>query len=267
MGGWRNCEPGGIGQYHMTVQHRQGVKHGNADGLSRIPAELPCPGFSTEVAPKPEVWRVQGQASSRGQDLDEIHVSRVMILVADGNVIFFSRYRGEMSIQVVQDEYGVGLGKYAVDEICESQGKDPELKWLVKGLKGEGDLSQGEIFRSSPHAKFYWVNRSRFTMTDREEVILIPTKGENPRLVVPMEWRNENLELCHDIPSAGHQGAERTREKIKQSYYWHGLGADVERNFVRCTLWTLSCHRGELVQLRATGKLLLAGEHPQGWKP
>ncbi|CAC5417077.1 CXXC1 [Mytilus coruscus] len=160
-----------------------------------------------------------------------------MILVADGNVIV-SPETGEMSIQVVQDEYGVGLGKYAVDEICESQGKDPELKWLVKGLKGEGDPPQGEIFRSSPHAKFYWVNRSRFTMTDRGEVILIPTKAENPRLVVPMEWRNEILELCHDIPSAGHQGAERTREKIKQSYYWHGLGADVERyvaSFKHCS--------------------------------
>ncbi|CAC5379373.1 CXXC1 [Mytilus coruscus] len=71
-------------------------------------------------------------------------------------------------------------------------------------------------------------------MTDRAEVILIPTKGENPRLAVPMEWRNEILELCHDIPSAGHQGAERTREKIKQSYYWHGLGADVERYVASC---------------------------------
>ncbi|VDI20678.1 COMPASS component SPP1 [Mytilus galloprovincialis] len=71
-------------------------------------------------------------------------------------------------------------------------------------------------------------------MTNRGEVILIPTKGENPRLVVPIEWRNEILELCHDIPSAGHQGAERTREKIKQSYYWHGLGADVERYVASC---------------------------------
>ncbi|CAC5379372.1 TRPT1 [Mytilus coruscus] len=134
----------------------------DTDGQKQIPTELPCPGLSTEVelsdlpckgckycakahrqwsgfaededyvvplaskvTPKPEVRRVQSQASSRGQDLDEIHVSRVMILVADGNVIV-SPDTGEMSIQVVQDEYGVGLGKYAEDEICESQGKDPE---------------------------------------------------------------------------------------------------------------------------------------------
>ncbi|CAC5376396.1 unnamed protein product [Mytilus coruscus] len=143
--------------------------------LSRIPTELLCPGFSTEVelsdlpckgckycakahrqwsgfaedvdyvvplaskvTPKSEVRRVQGQASSRGQDLDEIHVSRVMILVADGNVIV-SPDTGEMSIQVIQDEYGVGLGKYAVDEIFESQGKDPELKWLEKKRLEQGN--------------------------------------------------------------------------------------------------------------------------------
>ena len=126
-----------LSQYHMTVQHRQGVKHGNADGLSRIPTELPCPGFSTEmelsnlpckgckycakahrqwsgfaeevdyvvplatkVIPAPEVMMVQGQANSRGQDLDEIHVSRVMIIVAEGNVIISSD-TGEMSIRVI----------------------------------------------------------------------------------------------------------------------------------------------------------------------
>lgn len=32
-----------LSQYNMTIQHRSGKAHGNADGLSRIPAtEPPC---------------------------------------------------------------------------------------------------------------------------------------------------------------------------------------------------------------------------------
>ena len=51
-----------LSQFHMTVLHRPGIKHGNADGLSRIPDEydfcdcyragselstLPCGGVGT----------------------------------------------------------------------------------------------------------------------------------------------------------------------------------------------------------------------------
>ncbi|VDI15558.1 Hypothetical predicted protein [Mytilus galloprovincialis] len=210
----------------MTVQHREGVKHGNADGLSRIPTELQCPGLSTEVelsnlpckgceycakahrqwsgfaeevdyvvlfaskvTPAPEVRMVQGQANSRGQELDEIHVSRVMILVADGNVIV-SPDTGEMSIRVI---HGVGLMKYAVFEICESHSKDPELRWLVKGLKGEGDPPQGEIFKSTPHAKFYRNRGMRVlscVMTFRPRNTKVPSRlgKKSNRVTIGTGW-------------------------------------------------------------------------------
>ncbi|VDI20677.1 Hypothetical predicted protein [Mytilus galloprovincialis] len=122
----------GFANYHRSFIHAYSKI---AVPLQEV-TELPCPGFSTEVElsnlpckgckycakahrqwsgfaeevdyvvplatkviPAPEVMMVQGQANSRGQDLDEIHVSRVMILVADGNVVV-SPDTGEMSICV-----------------------------------------------------------------------------------------------------------------------------------------------------------------------
>ncbi|KAH3808448.1 hypothetical protein DPMN_136804 [Dreissena polymorpha] len=42
-----------LSQYHMVVKHRPGAKHGNADGLSRVPDSLTfCPSHVAGVKPR-----------------------------------------------------------------------------------------------------------------------------------------------------------------------------------------------------------------------
>jgi hypothetical protein len=40
-------------------------------------------------------------------------------------------------------------------------------------------------------------------------------------------YREQIVKLCHDPPLAGHQGIERTIEKVKSRYYWRGISKDV----------------------------------------
>jgi hypothetical protein len=40
-------------------------------------------------------------------------------------------------------------------------------------------------------------------------------------------YREQIVKLCHDPPLAGHQGIERTIEKVKSRYYWRGTSKDV----------------------------------------
>jgi hypothetical protein len=45
-------------------------------------------------------------------------------------------------------------------------------------------------------------------------------EGKTARRVVPKMYREQIVKLCHDPPLAGHQGIERTIEKVKSRYYW-----------------------------------------------
>ncbi|MGH0136705.1 UNVERIFIED_CONTAM: hypothetical protein FKN15_062013 [Acipenser sinensis] len=49
------------------------------------------------------------------------------------------------------------------------------------------------------------------------------------QLLVPPSCRLEVMRLAHDIPFAGHLGAEKTRERILARFYWVGLHTDVSK--------------------------------------
>ena len=48
------------------------------------------------------------------------------------------------------------------------------------------------------------------------------------QLLVPPSCRLEVMRLAHDIPFAGHLGADKTRERILARFYWVGLHKCVE---------------------------------------
>ncbi|VDI10342.1 Hypothetical predicted protein [Mytilus galloprovincialis] len=52
--------------------------------------------------------------------------------------------------------------------------------------------------------------------------------------VIPLSERKQVLHFCHDAKYAGHLGMRKTLEKIRQSYYWPGLQADVRAYVAGC---------------------------------
>jgi hypothetical protein len=54
--------------------------------------------------------------------------------------------------------------------------------------------------------------------------------------IPPGPIRNELLSQYHDLPSAGHQGIDRTFEKIHRFAYWPGLRADVHKYVQSCDI-------------------------------
>jgi hypothetical protein len=37
--------------------------------------------------------------------------------------------------------------------------------------------------------------------------------------------RETVMELCHELPSAGHKGTERTLSKIKDKFHWYNMSS------------------------------------------
>ena len=101
------------------------------------------------------------------------------------------------------------------DEIRQAQERDPELSFLRMWLVDKGEPVQGELKLAGAAAKYYWVNKEMFFLSKN----VIYKKGEEERdlLVIPRNLTKEVLRLLHDIPSAAHQGIDRTKDRVKKN--------------------------------------------------
>ena len=73
------------------------------------------------------------------------------------------------------------------------------------------------------------------------------------RLYVPRESsiRTQLLHDNHDIPMAGHQGFQRTYEKLSKNYYWHSMREDVMKYVQSCD----TCQRNKVPTKSPAGLL------------
>ena len=60
--------------------------------------------------------------------------------------------------------------------------------------------------------------------------------------ILPECLRHHALLRCHNIPTAGHQGAEKTLSRLKTEAYWIGIAQDVEQHCRECVV----CQRSKL---------------------
>ena len=42
------------------------------------------------------------------------------------------------------------------------------------------------------------------------------------------------VQMNHDLPSAGHQGIARTKERVRERFMWHGMGKYVANYVIGC---------------------------------
>ena len=51
------------------------------------------------------------------------------------------------------------------------------------------------------------------------------------------------MELAHDSKLSGHQGIERTQDRIKPCFYWPGRDTDVRRYYKLCGICQCTVHK------------------------
>ena len=69
------------------------------------------------------------------------------------------------------------------------------------------------------------------------------------KLVVPMEHREAVIKECHDSPTAGHPGREKTYAGVSKLYYWSGYYQAVKEYVKNC----LVCQQSKVDQRPPTG--------------
>ena len=117
--------------------------------------------------------------------------------------------------------------------VQQEQSKDPDLAQILDWLRNTTHPNEADLFRASPCAKAYWLNKERFHLI---EDILYHQRDETDEmdLVIPSSLKDDVLHAHHDLPSAGHQGIARTKARVKERFYWYRIGRDVAMYVSAC---------------------------------
>ena len=92
---------------------------------------------------------------------------------------------------------------------------------------------EGELFIASPATKSYWLNKEQFVLIDGVLYQNEAVSGDK-KLTIPATLRELAVQWNHDLPSAGHQGRTRTKERVKEKFAWFGLGKFVTQYVAGC---------------------------------
>ena len=125
------------------------------------------------------------------------------------------------------------ISEYTTEQLRKAQEEDTDLSLILYYLTNDKIPPQDMIVSSSPAAKKYWVNKEFYYLND-DKVLWNKSKNNIHRLVVPRQYVEEVTSLNHDLICTGHQGIQRTKERIKPKYYWYRMNEYIKYFVMSC---------------------------------
>ena len=225
-----------LAQYTMTIEHRPGRLHGNADGLSRRPpsvlsgpetdlslaetlAQLPCRGCSYC-----QKARSKGSFEEELDDVTHLTGTTIRQVAQRQNAV------DGITIDLSDDQGGVEM-PWSKDRLVQEQQKEPEFSLLLSKLLGT--TPDTPLSLATPVQKYYLAQHKLFYLD--ENLLFYDNAIQPPQLVIPSSLRNDVLFHGHDIPTAGHLGVFKTKERLRGKYFWHGMTQDVKKYVEGCS--------------------------------
>ena len=263
----RKADNGRLGRWSLLLQdynyeviHIPGRKHGNADCLSRIQYNQEHPEGIPSIPAKPSVEpaipdnalelmnleTIDGNASGPSEDgWLEYHLTYTTYQTQEGPQLntITSINTVQTLNQAEQNFYSEEPTKLlnsimAVETITlkDYQRLDDELKLYIEYLE-DGKLPEDEKFKNKILS-----GKSHYVLDDQGILhffITLPGKGhQNERqirtLAVPKTLRKDVMMSFHDCLLGGHEGFDRSYNKIRMKYYWPGMYADIQKYVKTC---------------------------------
>ena len=137
-----------------------------------------------------------------------------------------------------------------VEDLREAQMADEDIGTILTWKEIDHTPSEGELMLSSPAVKHWWLCKSQLELKDG--VLFYRWEKDNqPRhlLLVPKCFQEEVLAGCHDAKLASHMGQQKTIERVKCKYIWHGYQSDCIRYVKSCNI--CNCNKRANIQARA----------------
>ncbi|XP_072943325.1 uncharacterized protein [Epargyreus clarus] len=133
----------------------------------------------------------------------------------------------------------VEVPRWDATNVRQSQLDDPEVSKILKDLEGKDEV-----------ALKTWTERG-YHLVRGVLYRYIEADTEEPQLVVPESLRKQVMLECHDSPTSGHGGIERTLHRIAERFYFPGMRRYVTEYLKTC----VECQRYKPSNVKPAGLL------------
>ena len=209
---------------HMTIIHRPGKKHGNADGMSRIrPVTRSCP-----YPQCPDPGHKQPKAKTKHKDkvicspeekFNSVELAAIQEL----------RKR-------IDDETPDLIPSYTAEEMRKAQQRDTNIRRFMEIFLSNDEKPNSKVLVSEGTEVRIFCSLW-YEMQVIDGVLYRKpkdgSKKQTPRLVIPWEFRTDILEQMHNSIFAGHPGMSKMKATILCKFFWPHITKEIE-NWVRC---------------------------------
>ena len=277
-------------QYCMTLIHRKGSEHINADYQSRPPivdeecnffesevplTALPCCKFEADGTPI--ICKSCEKLKNNWKDFDEKvddtlpYVGQATIngvqsqlkneSLAHKNLEKTLPFLGVIS-QIDLDfshldpkdvDVSIALPGKTPEELQILQENDYEFGKFIKWLKGPGPTKL-ELTLTSPALRHYWICRKQFVFISGVLYYRWEDLLDSRFLLcVPSSMKDDVFFYCHDHVWKGHPGIHLTNDEIRRRFYWWGRSTDTELYVKTC----LECQTCKFQKRKPKSKMLM----------
>ena len=176
-----------LSEFQITIEHRPGRVHSNADGLSRQTCKQ-CWGKTSKPPWIDELARADECTGPLG-----LHALQLQPELSD-------------------------------DELKDLQIEDPALGPIKSWLEAEYEPTHDDLRQLPPDGRKIWSQRQSLTTVN--DVLLRRTDNET-QLLVPDALRRRLFDSTHSGPLAAHLGPDRMLAQLRLHYYWPGMAKDI----------------------------------------
>ena len=217
-----------LGTYNLTVTHRPGTQHRNADALSRRPCAA-C----ARMTKQDEEWSAQKEKIS--EELDSNKPGYVNALQSEEQPgCSHWETKPSRNVEKLKSAPFVLEGWDAVS-LRQKQLEDPAIAQILnaKELSEQRPLWD-DISDTSKETKILWATWD--TLTVENGLLFRNLEGKEKQIVVPNQMQKVVLEHLHDLPTGAHLCAEKVLEKARSLFYWPQMKKKIELYIQQCDL-------------------------------
>jgi len=229
-------------EYNFTVEHRSGIKHANADALSRRPCtrkQCLCH-EDTETA--------FGRLAD--QSFPQEHAVAAVQREFQPDDVIDAQTSTASSQESPQEESGVVTGQqWSTEGLRVAQRADPDINVIIELMEANDEQPSWEtVSPLSSDVKFLWKFWPRLKIQNGVLVRRFESvdgRSEVWQVVLPQKLRDEFLALAHGGMTGGHLGQRKTAAAVQARAYWPTWSSDLSL-FMRKCPQCAQYHRGRL---------------------
>ena len=193
-----------IGTYPITIKHRPGRLHGNADALSRRPCE--------------DCGHCERQEVNVELPIQPARIRTVARKQLEGN-------------KQVDPDHNDWVEGWSNEDLRAWQQEDPVIGKVARWVETGDRPPWADVKTEGSHVRDLW---SKWEELELHRAVLYrryASDGEPEpqlKLIAPKQIRSEIMEQLHDNRTSGHVGNKKTAFNVRRRFWWPGSAGDVE---------------------------------------